>query len=161
VTYTPGLRRAGGGKERRQKEDFKNDAKYVHRSYKKLHVNKESFVVRVAYEPWSLSSRDLSLACSLARSLSLCGFFPWDGRSPVPHRKCDIPFPPRCTGRYRKRTISARPSYQGVRRSVWDPETSALGRRLEGAARWLVRTDGCLSPPVPARRATWPNGEWG
>ena len=71
MTYTPGLRRAGGGKERRQKEDFKNDAKYVHRSYKKLHVNKESFVVRVAYEPWSLSSRDLSLACSLARSLSL------------------------------------------------------------------------------------------
>jgi hypothetical protein len=52
-------------------------------------------------------------------------FFHWDGRSPVPHNTCDIPFPPRSTGRYRKRMISARLSYQGVRRSVWDPETFA------------------------------------
>jgi hypothetical protein len=56
-------------------------------------------------------------------------FSPWDGRSPVPHPTCDIPFSPSCTSTYRKGMISARPSYQGVRRSVWDPETSAQGRR--------------------------------
>jgi hypothetical protein len=36
----------------------------------------------------------------------------------------DVPFPPRRTGEYWKGIISARPLYQGVRRSVWDPETS-------------------------------------
>jgi hypothetical protein len=56
-------------------------------------------------------------------------FSPWDGRSTVSHPTCDVPFPPRRTGRYRKGMISALPSYQGVRRSVWDPETSAQGRR--------------------------------
>jgi hypothetical protein len=45
-------------------------------------------------------------------------FPPWDGRSPVSHPTCDVPFPPRRTGRYRKGMISDRPSYQGVRRSV-------------------------------------------
>jgi hypothetical protein len=56
-------------------------------------------------------------------------FFPWDGRSPVSHPTCDVPFPPTRTGRYWKGMISARPSYQGVRRSVCDPETFAPGRR--------------------------------
>ena len=41
-------------------------------------------------------------------------FFPWDGRSPVSHPTCDVPCPPRRTGRYRKGMISARPSYKGV-----------------------------------------------
>ena len=34
------------------------------------------------------------------------------------------PFSPRRTGEYRKRMISACPLHQGVRKSVWDPETS-------------------------------------
>jgi hypothetical protein len=66
----------------------------------------------------------------------------WDGRSPVSRPTRNVHVPPRRTGRYRKGMISARPLYQGVRRSVWDPETFAQGggtshgaRRLEGAAR--------------------------
>jgi hypothetical protein len=51
-------------------------------------------------------------------------FLPWDGRPPVSHPTCDVPFPPRRTGRYRKGMISA-----GVRRSVWGPETFAPGLR--------------------------------
>jgi hypothetical protein len=51
-------------------------------------------------------------------------FSPWDGRSPVSHPTCDVPFPPRRPGEYRKGMIPARPLYQGVRGSVWDPETS-------------------------------------
>ena len=39
--------------------------------------------------------------------------------------------------------------------------TSHGGRRLQGAARCLGRTDGGLSPLVSARRATRPKGEWG
>jgi hypothetical protein len=62
-------------------------------------------------------------------------FFPWDGRSPVSHPTCDVPFPPRRTGRYRKGMISARPSYQGVRRSFWDPETFAPGHKSRAEAR--------------------------
>jgi hypothetical protein len=54
-------------------------------------------------------------------------FFPWNGRSPVSYPTCKVPFPPRRTGRYGKGMISARPSYRGVRRSVWDPETFAPG----------------------------------
>jgi hypothetical protein len=54
-------------------------------------------------------------------------FFPWDGRSLVSHPTGDVPFPPRRTGRYWKGMISAHPSYQGFRRSVWDPETFAPG----------------------------------
>jgi hypothetical protein len=38
----------------------------------------------------------------------------------------DVPFPPRSTGEYRKGMISARPLYQGVRRSICDPETSKV-----------------------------------
>jgi hypothetical protein len=56
-------------------------------------------------------------------------FFPWDGKSPVSHPTCDVSFPQRRTGRYWKGMILARPSYQGFRRSVWDPETFAPGRR--------------------------------
>ena len=62
-------------------------------------------------------------------------FFPWDGRSPVSHPTCDVPFPLRGTGRYRKGMISAHPSYQGVRRSVWDPETFAPGQKSRAEAR--------------------------
>ena len=36
-------------------------------------------------------------------------FFPWDGRSPVPHRTCDVPVPPRKTGGYRKGMIDLGP----------------------------------------------------
>ena len=50
--------------------------------------------------------------------------FPWHGRPPVSHPTCDISCPPRRTGEYWKAMIPARPLYRGVRRSVWDPETS-------------------------------------
>jgi hypothetical protein len=50
-------------------------------------------------------------------------FFALAGQSPVSHPTCDVPFPLRRTGEYRKGMISARLLYQGVRRSVWDPET--------------------------------------
>ena len=62
-------------------------------------------------------------------------FSPWDGRSPVSHPTCDVPFPARRTGRYRKGMISAHPSYQGVMRSVWDPETFAPGHKSRAEAR--------------------------
>jgi hypothetical protein len=62
-------------------------------------------------------------------------FSPWNGRSPVSHPTCDVPFPPRRTGRYRKGMISAHPSYQEVRRSVWDPETFAPGHKSRAEAR--------------------------
>jgi hypothetical protein len=57
-------------------------------------------------------------------------------------RRCDttrqrrfVPFPPIRTGKYRNGMISARPSYQGVRRSVWDPETFAPGHKSRAEAR--------------------------
>ena len=37
---------------------------------------------------------------------------------------CDVPFPPRRPGEYRKGVIPARPLYQGVGGSVWDPDPS-------------------------------------
>jgi len=40
-------------------------------------------------------------------------FSPWDGRSPVSHPTCDVPFPPRRSGEYRKGMIPARPLYHG------------------------------------------------
>ena len=43
------------------------------------------------------------------------------------HPTSDIPCPPRRTGIYRKGMISARPSWQGVKRSDWDPETLSQG----------------------------------
>jgi hypothetical protein len=39
-------------------------------------------------------------------------FFP-DGRSPVSHTTCEVHFPPRRSGEYRKGMIPARPLYQG------------------------------------------------
>ena len=51
-------------------------------------------------------------------------FFPRDGRSPVSHPTCEVPFPPRRSGEYRKGLIPARPLYQGGWRSFWDPEPS-------------------------------------
>ena len=48
-------------------------------------------------------------------------------QAPMTHPTCHIPFPPRSTGRYRKGMISARPSYQRVRRPGWDPKTLAPG----------------------------------
>ena len=76
------------------------------------------------------------------------------------------------------RMISARPSYQGFRRSVGNPETLAPNpetfapggghvprsapSRKSGS---VIGTDGWRSEPPcvypPAMRATWPNGEWG
>ena len=65
--------------------------------------------------------------------------FPCDGRSPFSHPTCDVPFPPRRSGRYRKGMISAHPSYQGVRSvdrfgilkpSPWGGGTSHGARRL-------------------------------
>jgi hypothetical protein len=52
--------------------------------------------------------------------------------------------------------ISARPLYQGVRRSVWDPETS---RERIGDWDGLETVWALLC--VAERRATRPNGEWG
>ena len=37
---------------------------------------------------------------------------------------CEVPFPPRRSGEYRKGVIQARPLYQGVWGPVWDPEPS-------------------------------------
>ena len=64
--------------------------------------------------------------------------------------------------------IPARPLYQGVRGSVWDPETSrervgvtVIGedRRRFGTHRGLIFCGALLC--VADRRATRPNGEWG
>jgi len=41
-------------------------------------------------------------------------FFPLDGRSPVSHPTCEVPFPPRRSGEYRKGLIPACPLYQGA-----------------------------------------------
>jgi hypothetical protein len=64
-------------------------------------------------------------------------FSPLDGGSPVSHPSCDIPFTPRRTGIYRKGMISARPSCQGVKRSLWDPETFAPGGGMSNGASRL------------------------
>jgi len=52
--------------------------------------------------------------------------------------------------------VSARPLYHGVRRSVWDPETSR--ERIGG---WGGPETVLALLCVAARRATRPNGEWG
>ena len=73
-----------------------------------------------------------SLSLSLSQSV-----FPWDGRdgrSPVSHPTCDVPFPPRRSGRYRKGMISAHSSCQGVRIGL-DPETFAPGQTSRAEAR--------------------------
>ncbi len=52
--------------------------------------------------------------------------------------------------------IPARPLYQGVRRSVWDPETSR-----ERGGDWGGPETVWALLYVAERRATRPNGEWG
>ncbi len=51
-------------------------------------------------------------------------FFSLDDRSPASHPTCEVPFPPRRSGEYRKGMIPARPLYQGGCGSVWDPKPS-------------------------------------
>jgi hypothetical protein len=65
------------------------------------------------------------------------------------------PFPSR-TGEYRKEMIPARPLYQGVRRSIWNPETSR-----ERGGDWGGPETVCALLCVAESRATRPNGEWG
>jgi len=75
---------------------------------------------RCTYRPsviYLIVNKILSLSLSLK-------FFPWNGRSPVCHPTGKVPFPPRRSGEYRKGMIPARPLYQGVWGSVWDPEPS-------------------------------------
>jgi CCR4-NOT transcription complex subunit 10 len=95
--------------------------------------------------PLSLS---VSLSYSLGISLPL--------RSPVSHPKCEVPFPPRRSGEYRKGMIPARPLYQGGCGSVWDPEPSKeqVGDWGGPATVWSLLC-------VAETRATRPNGEWG
>jgi len=83
-------------------------------------------------------------------------FFPLDGRSPVYHPTCEVPFPPRRSGEYWKGMIPARPLYQGGCGSVWDPEPSKERVRDWGgpATVWSLFC-------VAETRATRPNGEWG
>jgi hypothetical protein len=83
-------------------------------------------------------------------------FFPLDGRSPVSHPTCEVPFPPRRSGEYRKGIIPARPLYQGGWGSVWDPEPSKerVGDWGGPATVWSLLC-------VAETHATRPNGEWG
>ena len=83
-------------------------------------------------------------------------FFSLDGRSPVSHPTCEVPFPPRRSGEYRKGMIPARPLYQGGCGSVWDPEPSKerVGDWGGPATVWSLLC-------VAETRATRPNGEWG
>ena len=83
-------------------------------------------------------------------------FVPWDGRSPVSHPTCNVPFPLRRPGEYWEGMISARPLYQGVRGLVWDPETSR-----ERVGDWGGPETVWSLLCVAERRATRPNGEWG
>jgi len=85
---------------------------------------------------------------SLSLSLSLSAGHPYP--------TCDIPFPPRRSGEYRKGMIPARPLYQGGCGSVWDPEPSKerVGDWGGPATVWSLLC-------VTETRATRPNGEWG
>jgi hypothetical protein len=84
--------------------------------------------------------------------LDLRSFPPWDGRSPLSHPTCDVPFPPRRTGGYRKGILSDPPFVPGFRRPVWDPETSR---------EWISDWDGPdgLGPLVCCRQGV-PQGQW-
>jgi len=79
-------------------------------------------------------------------------FFPWDGRSPESHPTCNVPFPPKETRRILERDDAR---YQGVRRSVWDTETSR-----ERVGDWGGPETVWALLCVAERRATRPNGEW-
>ena len=80
---------------------------------------------------------------------------------------CLSPFPALCpprTGRYRKGMNSARPSYQGVRRSFCNPETFAPGGRHvpRGApsrgSGYVIGTDRWRSEPPCVRKGV-PHGQ--
>ena len=67
-------------------------------------------------------------------------FSPGKAGHPCPTLRAHVPFPQRRnqrqrTGRYRKGMISAPRSYQGVRRSVSDPEIFAPGQKSRAVAR--------------------------
>ena len=67
-----------------------------------------------------------------------CSFSPWDGKSPVSHPTCDVPFPPRRTGEHRNGILGP-PVVPGGRRSVWKPqENERLG---SGAGRGAGDTE--------------------
>ena len=68
------------------------------------------------------------------------------------HPACNVPFPPRRSGEYRKGMIPARPF--GVWGSVWDSEPSR-----ERVGDWGGLATALLC--VAETRATRPNGEWG
>jgi hypothetical protein len=78
-------------------------------------------------------------------------FSPLTAGHPVCHPTCDVPFPPRRTGENRKGMISANPSYQGVRRSVWDPETFAPGHKAGHMAKRRVGIEYSPSTLEPVR----------
>ena len=83
-------------------------------------------------------------------------FFPLDVSSPVSHPMCDVPFPPRRCGEYRKGMIPARTLCQGVRGSVWDPEPSR-----ERVCDWGGPETVSVLLCVAEKRATRPKGERG
>ena len=78
-------------------------------------------------------------------------FFSLDGRSPVSHPTCEVPFPPRRSGEYRKGMMPARPLYQGGCGSVWDPEPSKerVGDWGGPATVWSLL---CVAERVPQGR---------
>jgi hypothetical protein len=80
-------------------------------------------------------------------------FFPRDGRSPLSHPTCDVPFPLRRSGEYWN---SARPLYQGFRGSVWDPETSR-----ERVGDWSGQETGWALLLLYVATGTRQNGELG
>jgi hypothetical protein len=99
--------------------------------------NRSSFFVPVSSLSLLLSifvscrcmRREILLSLSLSHTHTPGGVrfpycFPLDGRSPVSHPTCEVPYPPRRSGEYRKGMIPARPLYQGGCGSVWDPEPS-------------------------------------
>ena len=75
-------------------------------------------------------------------------FFPLVGRSPVSHPTCEVPFPPRRSGKYRKGMVPARRLYQGGCGSVWDPEPS----KERGAHRQRFGPSCVLLKRVPQGR---------
>jgi len=89
---------------------------------------------------------------SQAKHMGRVGFdprsFPPGTAGPFSHPTCDVPFPPRRPGEYWKGVIPARPLYQGVRGSVWDPEPSR-----ERVGDSVGRSGDGLGPRVCCRKA--------
>ena len=75
------------------------------------------------------------------------------------HPTCEVPFPPRRSGEYRKGMIPARPLYQGGCGSVWDPEPSK--ERVGDWSYWGGPATVWSLLCAAETRATRPNGEWG